>query len=86
MFKNILKKIVSTFDHVPTHALSLTILAIINCKHVSCVVPDVRKAEAVYNTLISEISTAFPATILHTHPDTILFLDKYSAIKILNDE
>ncbi len=68
-----------TFDDVPTHALSLTITAIMNCKTISCVVPDERKAKAVYNTLNLEISTACPATILRNHPDTVLFLDKTSA-------
>ncbi|MDD4144515.1 MAG: glucosamine-6-phosphate deaminase, partial [Prolixibacteraceae bacterium] len=57
-----------TFDDVPTHALSLTITAIMNCKTISCVVPDERKAQAVYNTLNQEISTACPATILRKHP------------------
>ncbi len=71
-----------TFDDVPTHALSLTISAIMACKHISCVVPDERKAEAVLNTVNAEISTACPATILRTHPDTILYLEKKSASKL----
>jgi glucosamine-6-phosphate deaminase len=71
-----------TFDDVPTHALSLTIPAIMHCKHISCVVPDERKAEAVYNTLNAEISTDCPATILRTHPETVLYLDSGSASKI----
>jgi glucosamine-6-phosphate deaminase len=71
-----------TFEDVPTHALSLTIPAIMGCKHISCVVPDERKAEAVFNTLNDEVSTACPATILRTHPDTILYLDKNSASKL----
>lgn len=71
-----------TFDDVPTHALSLTIPAIMGCKAVSCVVPDERKAEAVYNTLNAEIATACPATILRTHPDCILYLDEGSASKL----
>ncbi|SHF64819.1 glucosamine-6-phosphate deaminase [Mariniphaga anaerophila] len=71
-----------TFDDVPTHALSLTIPQIMSCKAISCVVPDERKAEAVYNTLNAEISTACPATILRKHPETILFLDKGAASKL----
>ena len=71
-----------TFDDVPTHALSLTISAIMRCKAISCVVPDERKAEAVYNTLNAEISTACPATILRTHQDTVLYLDEGSASKL----
>ncbi|MDD2381871.1 MAG: glucosamine-6-phosphate deaminase [Mariniphaga sp.] len=71
-----------SFDDVPTHALSLTIPAIMNCKHISCVVPDERKAEAVYRTLNDEISTACPASILRVHPNCILFLDKKAASKL----
>lgn len=44
-----------TFNDLPTHALSLTITAVMNCMHINCVVPDERKAEAVYNTLNTEI-------------------------------
>ncbi|MEQ6119166.1 glucosamine-6-phosphate deaminase [Reichenbachiella sp. MALMAid0571] len=71
-----------TFDDVPKEALTLTITAIMNCKAISCVVPDARKAEAVYNSLYSEISTECPGTILRNHPETVLFLDEGSASKI----
>jgi len=64
-----------SLDDVPSEAVSLTITAIMNCKTISCVVPDKRKANAVYNTLNGEISTACPASILRKHPDTVLFLD-----------
>jgi len=70
------------FEDVPTHALSLTIPAIMNCTHISCVVPDERKAEAIYNTIHAEVSTACPATILRTHPDVIVYLDEGSASKL----
>lgn len=64
---------------VPTQALSLTIPAIMNAKTISCVVPDRRKAQAVFNTINGEISTKCPASILRKHPDVRLFLDKESA-------
>lgn len=73
-----------TFNDVPTHALSLTIPAIMRCKAICCVVPDERKSEAVYNTLNQEISTACPATILRTHPETVLYLDSGAAAKLGN--
>lgn len=71
-----------TFDDVPKQALTLTITAILNCKSISCVVPDKRKAEAVYNTLYHDISTDCPATILRQHEETKLFLDSASASKL----
>lgn len=73
-----------TLDDVPKEAVSLTITAIMNCKTISCVVPDERKATAVHNTLFHKISTECPATILRKHPDTVLFLDKSSAKTIEN--
>jgi glucosamine-6-phosphate deaminase len=72
----------ATFDDVPKEAVSLTITAIMNCKTISCVVPDERKSQAVFDTLNSEISTACPATILRKHADTVLFLDAPAASKI----
>lgn len=67
---------------VPKEAVTLTITAIMNCKAISCIVPDERKAAAIYNTLFAEISTSCPATILRKHPDTVLFLDSPAAAKI----
>jgi glucosamine-6-phosphate deaminase len=71
-----------TFDDVPTHAMSLTVTAIMNCKAICCSVPDERKADAVYNTMNAPISTDCPGTILREHPETILYLDAPSASKI----
>ncbi len=70
-----------TLDDVPGYALTLTIPAIMSSRYISCVVPDQRKATAVYNTLFNEISTACPATILRKHPDVTLFLDSFAASK-----
>lgn len=71
-----------TYADVPKEALTLTITAIMNCKAISCVVPDQRKAQAVYNSLYGDISNSCPASILRTHPETVLFLDKESASMI----
>jgi glucosamine-6-phosphate deaminase len=68
-----------SMDQVPTHALTLTIPAILRAKIISCVVPDKRKAQAVKDTLEGPVHTACPASILRTHPDASLFLDVDSA-------
>ncbi len=70
-----------TLDDVPKEAISLTITAIMNCKTISCVVPDERKATAVNNTLNGKISTKCPASILRKHPETVMFLDQAAAGK-----
>lgn len=71
-----------SMDDVPKQALTLTIPAILSCKTISCVVPDERKAQAVYKTLYNPINTECPATILRKHSKTKLFLEKGSASKI----
>lgn len=71
-----------SLDDVPQEAISLTIPAIMNCKVISCLCPNKRKAQAVYDTVNAPISTDCPATILRKHPQTVLFLDKDSASKL----
>ena len=71
-----------TIDDVPSHALSLTIPAIMRAKTISCVVPDARKAQAVASALFDEISTACPASILRRHESAELWLDKSAASQL----
>lgn len=69
----------ASIEEVPTHALTLTIPALTNAGHIFCIVPGKNKAQAVYNTLNSDIDTQFPSTILRNHAGAILFVDKDSA-------
>ncbi len=66
----------STLDDVPTHALSLTIPAIMQSKTISCVVPDKRKAQALHDALYGPVSIDCPASILRTHKNAVLWLDE----------
>ena len=68
-----------TFDEVPTHALTLTIPALLSATFKSVVVPGSSKAVAVKKTLNDEISTECPATILREQENTVLFFDIESA-------
>jgi glucosamine-6-phosphate deaminase len=67
---------------VPNDALTLTIPALLRAPYILCMVPGAAKAQAVYHTLVSDISEAYPSTIIRTHPGTILFLDRESAAKV----
>ncbi|MBD0777551.1 glucosamine-6-phosphate deaminase [Maribacter sp. ANRC-HE7] len=73
-----------TIDDVPKKALTLTIPAIMNSKAISCVVPDERKAEAVYNALNGDVTTDCPASVLRRHNDIRMFLDVESASRLQN--
>jgi len=70
------------FDAVPTHALTLTIPALMRAPHIFCMVPGLNKAPAVYHTLQSAISETYPSTILRRHDKAILFIDKDSASQL----
>ena len=67
---------------IPEQAITMSIKQIMKSEVIICSVPDIRKAEAVYKTLNLEISNRCPATILRTHPNTLLFLDQYSSSRL----
>lgn len=72
-----------SLDDVPKQAMTLTMSFIMSVPHAICVVPTVRKADAVYNALLGSVTTACPASILREHKDAVLYLDKDSASQIL---
>lgn len=63
---------------VPTHALTLTVPALMQVPHVFCMVPGINKATAIYHTLTAEVSETYPSTILRRHKNAILFVDQDS--------
>ena len=66
-------------DEVPKKAISMSIKQILKSKHIICSVPGVRKAIAVKNTLEKGIINLYPSTILRTHNDCTLYLDRDAA-------
>ena len=69
----------ANLDEVPTHALTLTIPALMAGRYIYCVVPGRNKAKAIKHTLSGRTSVECPASILIKHPNAVLFLDKDSA-------
>ena len=68
-----------SIDKVPTHALTLTVPAIINGRYLFCIVPAKTKAWAVYHTINDTISEKIPATCLRKHKNAVLYIDADSA-------
>jgi len=64
---------------VPTKAISMSIQQILRTVEIIAVVPDARKASAVKACFSGEITPLAPASILRTHRDTTVYLDKDSA-------
>ncbi|MGV8137154.1 MAG: glucosamine-6-phosphate deaminase [Mangrovibacterium sp.] len=69
----------SSIDQVPRKALTLTIPALMSCKSIIGIVPTRRKAQAVFDALYGPVSEKCPASILRTHTNAVLFLDKTAA-------
>jgi glucosamine-6-phosphate deaminase len=69
----------ATVDDVPTHAITVTIPALLRARRVLAIVPEERKAAPVRAALEGPIITACPASSLRTHPDAVLYLDTGSA-------
>lgn len=66
-------------EDVPKYAVTLTIPALLSSAYMFCVVPAMTKAQAVERTVNGPVSEACPASILRTHNNVILYLDKDSA-------
>lgn len=69
----------NSMAEVPQKAISMSIRQIMLSKSIVCSVPDLRKAEAVRNTVNQAVNPLFPASILQNHPDCELYLDADSA-------
>lgn len=68
-----------SLDAVPKKAISMSIKQILKSKAIICSVPDLRKAQAVKDTIENPVSNLFPATALQLHSDCTCFLDTDSA-------
>lgn len=69
----------ATLDDVPTHAITLTIPALLAPKRILCLVPESRKAEAVRACLTEPVDESRPGSILRQVAHAKLFLDQDSA-------
>jgi len=72
----------SSLQAVPARAITLTIPALMTARYLYCMVPGKLKASAVFNTLHKKISEEVPASIIRTHPQATLYLDKLSSANL----
>ena len=68
-----------SLDEVPAQAISMSIQQILKARHILCIVPDQRKAEAVKACVEMDVSPMHPASILQQHPSVKLYLDRESS-------
>lgn len=70
---------------VPTQALSMSVRQILASREILCIVPDARKADAVRASIEGPVTPDVPASILQTHSQVTLFLDRFSAAGLSPD-
>jgi len=73
-----------SIDDVPQKAISMSVNQIMKSKNIICSVPDKRKAIAIKNCFENSVSNLYPASILQTHNNCIVYLDKDSASLLSN--
>lgn len=69
----------ASLDEVPTHAMTLTIPALMAASRHFCIVPAATKAEAVKATISGKVCEICPASVLRHKPGAILYLDNDSS-------
>ncbi|AMJ63214.1 glucosamine-6-phosphate deaminase [Bosea sp. PAMC 26642] len=68
-----------TFESVPERAISMSVRQIMKSALIVLSVSDERKAKAARDAIEGPVSPLHPASILQTHPNTMLFLDPPAA-------
>ena len=69
----------AAFETVPTHAITVTIPALLRAGRVLAIVPEARKAEPVRSALTGPIATSCPASVLRTIAHATIHLEPHSA-------
>ena len=64
--------------------MTVTIPALFRVPKLIASVPGPRKAAIVRRTLEDPITTACPATLLRTHPDATVYLDRESSAQVMD--
>jgi glucosamine-6-phosphate deaminase len=75
-------KCFASIRDVPTHAVTVTIPALLSARTIFCIVPGPQKNQAIRNMLEGPITPLCPATALRLHPQCTLFLDPDSAAEV----
>ncbi len=69
----------TNLSEVPRQAISMSVRQILQAREIICTVSEARKARAVAACVEGEISPLAPASVLRTHPNTTIYLDRDAA-------
>ena len=74
-----------SLDEVPRRAISMSVKQVLKAEEILAIVPGPKKAKAIETCMEGEISPWAPASILRTHGNTAVFLDRDSAALLSED-
>ena len=69
-------------DEVPTHAITMGLASIMRAKKIIVIATGANKADAVYGMIKGPMSTDCPASILQSHDDVTVILDKAASTRL----
>ena len=72
-------------EAVPKRAVSMSVKQVLKAKKILAVVPGPKKARAIKNCFEGPVSPLAPASILQTHANATIYLDKESAALLRSD-
>jgi len=73
-------------DEVPKKAISMGMATILKAERIVLMASGKNKAEAIKKTVSGKISTQIPASLLQTHPEITIILDRDAASLISKEE
>ena len=69
----------ATIEEVPKQAISMSVKQVLKSKEILAVVPGPKKAQAIKACFDGPVSPMAPSSILRTHPNATVYLDRESA-------
>lgn len=72
----------ANLDAVPSRAISMSVRQVLKSREILALVPGPKKAEAIKACFDGPISPNAPSSILRTHPNATIYLDRESAARL----
>lgn len=75
----------ASIDDVPTHAITMGIASIMKAKKIILLASTSYKAKAIAAMIHGPVTENCPASVLQTHPDVVIIIDKAAASLLADD-
>ena len=69
----------ANLEAVPTRAISMSVRQVLKSREILAIVPGPKKAQAIAACFNGQVTPSAPSSILRTHPNATIYLDRESA-------